>query len=187
MISIASDAHSYEDNDVLERKAYLDGLNYMLRSLPSNLSVYEIDQIQEALPHRLTIREVNHVRSGTTTPAAGQDMPKSIVHRLVHAFVLNVFLVVHFLLPYIMVILKSAASVERKYKVSEAVVGHSMNCFNAAGRQCARVVEVALKANEGKVGREVSSTFAWTIEEVTRGVSDGLGEGFHTTRLRNAS
>lgn len=188
MISIASEARTYEENDVLERKAYIDGLTYLLRSLPPNLNTYEMDQIQTALPRGFTGPDVGLFRSGTSTPPAtgGAAVPKSFVHRLVQAIVLNMVLLIHLVLPYAVLVVRSMAAVERKYHVSETIVGHGMSCFNAAGRSCARTAELVLRANDGKMGRDVSSTFAWMIEEVTRGVSDGLGEGLSATRVKES-
>lgn len=126
-------------------------------------------------------------RSGVASPELGSEAPRSMVHRLVQSIVLNIFLLLHFLLPYIIVMLKSAASVERKYKISEAIVGRSRDCFTAAGRSCAHVAEVAFKTNDGRVGQGVSTIFMWTVEEVTRGISDGIGEGLLVTRLKEPS
>lgn len=128
-------------------------------------------------------------RSGVATPLAGPGLPKSLVHRLVQMIVLNLFLLAHFLLPYIVTILKSMAKVEREYKISEMIVGHGMNCFNAAGKHCGRLVEVVLSANNGGDGRSdqsVSGTFSWAVEEVTRGISDGVGEGLIVTRPKDS-
>lgn len=80
-------------------------------------------------------------------------------------------------------LLRSAASVERRYKVSEAVIGHGMNCVNAIGRQCSHLAEIALKGNDSKVGEVVT----WAVEEVTRGISDGVGEGLVATRVGGQS
>lgn len=111
-------------------------------------------------------------------------MEKTIVHRLVQAIVLNIFLLATLVLPYVVIVVKSVARVERRYKVSEAIVGRSVSCFKAAGRHCARAAETVLTANDGKLGQGVSSSFAWAVEEVTRGISDGVGEGLAVTRWK---
>lgn len=107
------------------------------------------------------------------------------MHRIVQSLVINIVLIAHFILPYLLLVLKAAASIERRYKMSETVIGHGMNCFSAAGRRCARVAEVVLTANDSTSRQGVSDTFAWTVEEITKGVSDGLGEGFVMARPKN--
>lgn len=186
LTGIAVDASREDESEAFERKAYVDGVTYLLRGLPADLDEYETGLIRSALPSQLTSREVVLSRSGAVTPMAGSGLPKSIVHRLVQAIVLNIFLLAHFLLPYIVTILKSAAKVERKYKISEMIVGHGMDCFNAAGKHCGRVAEVVLSASDGRPEQGVSGTFSWAVEEVTRGISDGVGEGFIVTRSKDS-
>lgn len=189
LLTIAADASKDGNDATFERKAYVDSLTYLLRSLPADLDMNEADQIWSAAPVHPLPRELalsRPGRSGTMTPAASSGQAKSIVHRLVQVAVLNLFLLMRFLLPYLIVILKSAAGVERRYKISERIIGHSMDCFNAAGRQFGRVAEIALSSNEGKLGEGVPGTFAWAVDEVTRGISDGIGEGIMVARLKDS-
>ncbi len=126
-------------------------MTYLLKSLPEDLDPYECDQVNAALPMTLSSRSLASGRSGATTPEYASGLPKSVVHRIVQAFVLNIFLLSYFLLPYIIVVGKSVASVERKYKVSQTIIGHGVNCFNAAGKQCAKIAEVVLSPNDDKL------------------------------------
>lgn len=180
------DASREDESEAFERKAYVDGVTYLLRGLPADLDDYEADLIRTALPAQLASREVLLSRSGMATPVTSTGIPKSIVHRLVQILALNLFLLAHFVLPYIVAILKSAAKVERKYKISETIVGHSMNCFNAAGKHCERVAEVVLSTGDGRPEQGVGGTFSWAVEEVTRGISDGVGEGLMVMRSKDS-
>lgn len=110
-----------------------------------------------------------------------------MLHRSVQLVVVQFILFLHFILPYLLLFLKAVVTIERRFKVSEAVVGHSINLASAFGRQCTHIVDIVVKANEGKVGQGLSSVVAWTVEEVTRGISDGVGEGMVVTRLRDSS
>jgi len=183
LTGIAADARREDESESFERKAYVDGVTYLLRGLPTDLDEYEADLIRSALPSRCAAQEVVLSRSGVATPMPGSGLPKSLVHRLVQMIVLNLFLLMHFLLPYIITIFKSAAKVERKYKISETIVGHGMDCFNAAGRHFGRVAEVVL--SDGRPEQGASGTFSWAVEEITRGISDGVGEGLVVTRHRD--
>jgi hypothetical protein len=181
LIGIAAD-ETAEGNETFQRKAYLDGLDYLLRSLPPDLDVSEAEQIKAALKTKLARRDGPRSRSGASTPDLETARPNSLVHRLVQLYVLYAILVIRFIMPYVIIIFKAVTSVERKYKLSEAMLGHGLSCFNALGRYCARVAQLFLTANGGNVGRRVSSSFEWTMEEVTRGISDGVGQGLVDTR-----
>ncbi|KAI9171168.1 ATP-dependent RNA helicase cyt-19 [Paramyrothecium foliicola] len=166
-----------DENSAFERKAYIDGLTYLLRGLPSDLEPCEIEQIRSALP------------AGTTMPTSSvtvDEMParrrsinqqRSVLHRAVQATVIYVIFFFHFVLPYLLLCFKFLVRLERKHKVSERVVGHGMNLANAAGRRGASFTETLCGMNDGKVGRALSELAAWTVDGVMRGISDGVGEG----------
>ncbi|KAF4126736.1 hypothetical protein GMORB2_0473 [Geosmithia morbida] len=197
LVGIAADA-SDGDDAALSRKAYIDGLTYLLKSLPADLNGYEAEQVRAALPVQVSQRgaggdleQSNALRPYYMYPSGGGRSHRgggdgrrrnSTVHRVVHALVLNMILVVHLVLPYVALLVKAAMSVERRYRMSETIIGHSMSAFHVAGRQCARAAEAVLTTTPS---HGVSSTFVWTVEEITRGVSDGLGEGLLITRLRD--
>lgn len=180
-----------------ERKAFVDGLSYLLKALPTNLDVYESEQIRSSLPSYL------HSNMPDYGPARTEAVPgdpyhqhyhhhhqppghdhRSLLHRSVQHLVVNIFLFTHFILPYLIHLVKSLAVVERRYKVSETVVGHGVTLASAAGRQCSHLAGAVLNMNDGRVGQGLSRVVAWMVEEVTRGISDGVGEGLVVTRLK---
>lgn len=195
-MGIASDASRDDQSKDLERKAYLDGLTYLLRGLPPNLEPSEAAQLQSALPPTLKARNNSggsgsgspfRSRSGSRMPDSGAEAHhRSFIHRAVQMVVVNLLLLAHFVLPYAVMLLKSAASLERKYKVSETLVGHGMTFFNAVGSRGSRVVEVVLNAGDGRSGECARGVATWLLEEVTRGVSDGLGEGLCMVKYKEA-
>lgn len=175
----------------------MDGVTYLLRGLPPNLDVYETEQIKAALPYQLNIavekerrrsEPIGGAQSLSNDRHTNDQHPsqhrRSLVHRAVQLLVVNLFLAIYFALPYLIFLIKSAASIERRYKVSETMVGHGMNLAGAAGRQCSQLAGAVLNMNDGKVGQGLSRAVAWTVEEVTRGISDGVGEGLVVTRLK---
>ena len=101
--------------------------------------------------------------------------------------VVNLLLFIHFILPYAIMMLKSAATLERKYKVSETLVGHGMTFFNAVGRRGTHIVEVVLSAADGRSKEGAPGVATWLLEEVTRGVSDGLGEGLFMVKYKETA
>lgn len=194
---MAADAGAEGQTTDFERRAFVDGLTYLLRGLPSDLDVYETEQIKSALPSQVNISMEKERRRSESLDGArplskdrhtADQWPshghRSLVHRAVQLLVANLFLAIHFALPYLIFMIKSAASIERRYKVSETVVGHSLNLAGVAGRQCSQLAGAVLSMNDGKVGQGLSRAVAWTVEEVTRGISDGVGEGLVVTRLK---
>lgn len=198
LISIAAEASAEGQTADLERRAFVDGLTYLLRGLPSDLDVFETEQIRSALPTQLGAAAAidrNQQRTefdGHTASQYGLGLSqhhrrhddRSLVHRAVRLLVVNLFIVAHLILPYMILLFKAAASAERRYRVSETLVGHGINLAGSAGRRCSQLAGAVMGMNEGRVGRGLSKAVAWTVEEVTRGISDGVGEGLVVTRLK---
>lgn len=191
LIGMAAETGAEGQATDFERQAFVDGLTYLLRSLPANLDIYETEKIRSALPPQLYDKLNNpmDLGSGQADAMRGDNQQnshhdRSLIRRIVQLVVVYMFLFAHFILPYLVLLVRSAASIERRYKVSETVMGHGMNLATAAGRQCSQLAGVVLNLNDGRVGQGVSRVVAWTVEEVTRGISDGVGEGLVVTRLK---
>lgn len=170
-----------EDDRVFERKVYIDGLAYLLNGLPQDLDASEAEQIRSSLPIRL-----RQDGQGVARLDAGSDKPRSILHRLVQAAVMNLICIFHFIMPYVVFIFKLSARMERKYKISEKLVGRGMDAATTLGKQGIILTESICKINDGKVGKALSEAVAWTVDGVTRGISDGVGEGVVSVRVRSA-
>ncbi|KAF4975821.1 hypothetical protein FZEAL_7440 [Fusarium zealandicum] len=166
-----------EDDVIFERKAFIDGVTYLLKALPHDLDACEMKRIQCALP-----QEVFQPSSILALPedASTRDIssqPRSILHRGVQKTVVNLVFFLSIVMPYLLYLVRCAARLERRYKVSETVVGHGLDFVNSIGRQSALFTETIGQMNDGKVGQAVLEAFVWTVNGVTQGISDGLGEG----------
>jgi hypothetical protein len=169
-----------EEDVTFERKAFIDGVTYLLKALPPDLDVCELRRIQSALPEdvaHLDLGAVQQGGDGSTQSASGR--PRSILHRSVQIIVVSLIFVLSFMLPYLMYLIRHIARMERKYKVSETVVGHGLNFVNSIGKQSLSLTETMCQMNDGKVGQALLEAFIWTVDGVARGISEGLGEGLH--------
>ena len=167
-----------EEDVTFERTAFIDGVTYLLKALPPDLDVCELRRIQSALPEdvaHLDLEAVQPGRDGSTQCASGR--PRSILHRSVQITVVNLIFALSFLLPYLMYLIRYIARMERKYKVSETVVGHWLDLVNSIGKQSLSLTETMCQMNEGKVGQALLKAFIWTVDGVAQGISDGFGEG----------
>ncbi|KAH6982423.1 hypothetical protein EDB80DRAFT_825103 [Ilyonectria destructans] len=121
-----------EEDVTFERKAFIDGVTYLLKALPQAFDVCELRRIQSALPEDVTHLDLRAFRpgAGSTQSASGQS--RSILHRGVRIGVVNLIFFLSFLMPYLMYLLRYAARMERKYKVSETLVSHGLSAPNSA-------------------------------------------------------
>ncbi|KAH7149960.1 hypothetical protein B0J13DRAFT_549192 [Dactylonectria estremocensis] len=185
-ISIDGGKPAQEDEDVVfERKAFIDGVTYLLKALPQDLDVCELRRIQCALPEDVANPNRVPVRPGaSSSPLPAPPQPRSILHRGVRMTVVNLIFFLSFLMPYLMYLLKYMAKMERKYKVSETVVGHGLEIANSIGKQSASITESMCQMNDGRLGQVLLEAVIWTVDGVAQGISDGLGEGLSSVGAR---
>ncbi|KAH7353412.1 hypothetical protein B0T11DRAFT_117440 [Plectosphaerella cucumerina] len=163
-----------------ERKAFLDGAEYILKSLPENLTTQELERLRASMPPGM-------FPSYTTSPGGGPAYPpgyyrpggpgKSVLHRCVQAAVVHLFILLQLALPYVIILLRLALRTEREYKVSQNVVHASITLANAIGASGVRITGSLCNMGDGRLGQMLVDTAAWTIEGVTGGLTEGVGEG----------
>lgn len=100
-----------------------------------------------------------------------------MLHRVVQSAVVQLFVLMHMALPYIILLLRLAARTEREYKVSQNVVTAGLGLANAIGSNGVRVTAGLCNMGDGRVGRAVGDAVAWAVEGVTGGLTEGVGEG----------
>ncbi|KNB06646.1 hypothetical protein FOXG_07319 [Fusarium oxysporum f. sp. lycopersici 4287] len=166
-----------EEDVTFERKAFIDGVTYLLKALPPDLDVCELRRIQSALPEDVAHLDQVAVQKGDGLTQSASGRPRSILHRSVQMTVANLIFVLSFMLPYLMYLIRHIARMERKYKVFETVVGHGLSFVNSIGKQSLSLTETMCQMNDGKVGQALLEAFLWTVDGVARGISEGLGEG----------
>lgn len=164
-----------------ERKAFLDGAEYILKSLPENLTMQEVDRLRASMPVGMFPDYSSHgpaYPSGYRSSAGGPGAQnKSVLHRCVQAAVVHLFILLQLALPYVIILLRLALRTEREYKVSQNVVHASITLANAIGASGVRITGSLCNMGDGRLGQMLVDTAAWTIEGVTGGLTEGVGEG----------
>lgn len=177
-----------EDDVAFERKAYVDGVTYLLKGLPQDLDAGEVERIQAALPQGISsLPELEIVRREAGSTRIAQSQPRSLLHRGVQVTVVNLIIILGFLMPYMICFVRYLARTERKYKVSENLVGYGMDFVNEVGKQGIHITEAIGQMNDGKVRQGFLEVVTWTVDGVTGGISDGLGEGLSIIGSRNST
>ncbi|KAG8669203.1 hypothetical protein FPOAC2_08522 [Fusarium poae] len=178
-ISVDGKAAVAEEDVAFERKAFVDGLTYLLKALPRDLDEGELKRIQSALPDNVKQQDLSLIQAERDPDRATNrtNQQRSIIHRGVQMTVVNLIFFFSFLMPYLLLLVRYAARVERKYKISETIIGHGVDLANSIGKQSASLTEAVGQMNDGKVAQALLEVFVWTVDGVTQGISDGLGEG----------
>ncbi|KAK8159792.1 hypothetical protein IWX90DRAFT_310712 [Phyllosticta citrichinensis] len=169
------------------RQLYLHALTYLLKGLPSDLSADEKLSIETALPPD-TVKVVHvDAASGQLVRSDGhhaamhsrtQPPEPSWLHRLLASSIIQLFLFLHLLLPYIKLFLSQAYQYEREHRISERLFASSIQTVDELGRRSIRVTNAICQMNDGKVGQAINDLTLWSLRAVTGGIHEGVSEGF---------
>lgn len=190
--SAAASSDRENGSPSLVRQLYIHGISYLLRGLPNNLSSEEKMTVSSAVPEEVVVlrkvkfqsTDVIHVKSSVGFDAKGEKyQTPSILHRALAAMIVQMFLIVQFLLPYIKVFLAAAYRYERQHRISERVLSSSINTMDGVMKRSMEVSDTVGRMNDGKVGQALNELAVWWIRGVTGGIHDGVAEGLIITGL----
>ncbi|OIW32123.1 hypothetical protein CONLIGDRAFT_641873 [Coniochaeta ligniaria NRRL 30616] len=166
-------------NTTFERRAYLDGVSYLLRGLPQDLDETEVSVLMRALPSSVAGEQRDArgrlVYSGQ--PRHGYGKP-SVLQKSMRAVVARAIVWFCILWPYILVLLKWVAAYEKKHRISEQVVAQGVAMVTACGKWTVSIFEAIFSRGDGRLGQALADTVAWTLHDMIAGVSEGVQDGF---------
>ncbi|KAI8633343.1 hypothetical protein F5Y19DRAFT_471616 [Xylariaceae sp. FL1651] len=168
-------AYIEKDDPAFSRKSYIDGVAYMLMALPENLNDHESSVIQDALPASLADvdRAGGREAAGWRPPLTG----RTVLQRCVAGVVTGLVVVLHLALWYVSIVVRVGAHYERKHNISQQLVSRGFVIATAVGRHSVVLSAKICAISDGRVGRAMSTFAAWTVESVTCGIQDGIGQG----------
>ncbi|KAI1115364.1 hypothetical protein F5Y14DRAFT_411037 [Nemania sp. NC0429] len=181
-------AHVEKEGDPdFSRKSYIDGVTYALRALPEDLSDQETTMIRAALPPPITDmgpgrgRRVVRDRDGRAICWQAPPEHRTLLQRWVASCVAIFVVLVHLALSSMTVVVRVGAYYERKHHISQQIAGWGIVIATAVGRHGVVLSAKICSMKDGRVGRALSSTMSsiasWTVESVTYGIQEGIGQG----------
>ncbi|OMP87703.1 hypothetical protein BK809_0007790 [Diplodia seriata] len=167
------------------RTLYVQALTLLLKGLPCDLSTAEKMAIETSLPPDIV--KVIHV-DVSNGYHGGQHRPPpepSWLHRLLASSIIQLFLLLHLLLPYVKLFVGHAYHYERQHRISERLVSSSISTVDGLGRRSFRLTNAIFQLNDGKVGQAINDVTLWWLRGVTGGIHEGVSEGFMLLGARN--
>ncbi|KAM0328204.1 hypothetical protein ACHAQA_005611 [Verticillium albo-atrum] len=184
LLSVAQDeARQPLSSSEFERKAFLDGAEYIMKALPADLSPQELDRLRTSAPRALVLAPGGCASSSTSSSRCHSPCRtsararRSLLHRWVQATVVQMFVLAQLALPYVVLLVRLAARAEREYNISQNVVSAGWGVMNSIGAQGVRATGTLCGIGEGRLGQAVAEAVAWTVEGVSGGLSEGVGQG----------
>ncbi|KAH9213477.1 hypothetical protein DL95DRAFT_302099, partial [Leptodontidium sp. 2 PMI_412] len=168
-------------NASFARELYIHALTYLIQVLPPDLTIEEQLGVRSILPQgvveplRLEVCNRESVQFGATY-ASRIDQPPSLLHRTLASTIVQLFILLRFVLPYIYTILKAAYQYERTHKISEKVLSQITDIVDVIGKCGLSLTGAIYSMADGRVGQTLTDTASWFMEGVTGGIHDGVGE-----------
>lgn len=184
--SAAGESVQPKTDTALIRSLFIDAIGYLLEALPANLTPEETRTIRNRLPEeiRSTLPPFSKCDENCTLPCQDPNCSSrfppsqpSLLHRTLASTIVQLFLVVHFLIPYLKIFLRNLYQYERTHHVSERVLASSIDAVDALGKGSLNIGGAVLKVGDGKLGTAIQGAATWWVEGVTGGIYEGVGEG----------
>lgn len=171
-----------------ERRAYIDGVSYLLRGLPQNLDEAEVFELRSALPPSVAEAQIS---SRGQLVYAGQSRhgykKPSVLHKSLRAIVARTMMLCFILWPYILTLLRWAAAYEKKHRISEQVIAQGITLVTTCGNWTLAAVDAICSRGDGRIGQVLADTVAWTVHDTVTGISEGVQEGLSRVERVSAS
>lgn len=187
-----------------ERRAYVQGLAWLLQGLPQDLDEQERQDLTRSMPpHLLSGSEMDrnrgHRRLGLPSSSSQQtggrkrrrrqrrsgggyyddnddDDGRSFIQRAVAALIVQLIGPMQILWAYLLTLLGHAIYLERKYKVTEHVVKHSGELGYTMGKNGVKLSGAIYRNGGARVGAVLTDAVAYVADGVVKGLSDGIRE-----------
>lgn len=181
-----------------DRRAYVQGVAWLLQGLPEDLDAHERNELVRAMPdclleeiqterqqddasgtHQQLVRRDRNSRAAikTTPPSASSPTggpldDRSLVQRTVAAVVVQLMFPLQIFWAYCMILLSHAFYLERKYKVTEQFVKHSGELGYTVGKRGVKLTGTIY--NNG--GSRVGQSLLYVADGLVKGIRDGIQE-----------
>ncbi|ROW09350.1 hypothetical protein VMCG_02541 [Cytospora schulzeri] len=188
---ISSTAQGHPASDRTDRKAYVQGVSWLIHGLPEDLDQHERTELIRAMPAALLGEAYKTSPSGSrlsypsSSPYHSRSSSdhRSLMHRTVQAVVAQLLIPFQLMWAYLIILLGQAVQLERRYRVTEQVVRHSGELGYTVGRRGVRLSEAIYSNGGARIGQLVTGAVTYTAEGLVRGISDGIREA-RTERRR---
>ncbi|KAI9833777.1 MAG: hypothetical protein M1819_003510 [Sarea resinae] len=168
-------------NAAFGRQLYLHALTYLLRGLPTDLSVEEQSTLQRAVPLCVfkSIKSGNSDQQLAVPSAQSKDRfdQPSLIHRILASIIVQLFILFQCILPYLKLLARSVYSYDRDHQVSERLVAAGADTMDKVSKRSLELGTAVLQMGDGKVGQTLNELAIWWLEGVAGGICQGIGEG----------
>lgn len=163
----------------LARSLYVNALVYLLDALPPDLSGEETAMLQHHIPEpvKATLTTYPHPPRFVDRDPKSCHNSRSYLHKVLASAILQIFILLRFVLPYVKLLLRQVYEYERTHRITERILTTTLDAADGLGKGGVTIGASVCRLNEGRVGAALSNLAAWWMEGVAGGIYEGVGEG----------
>lgn len=175
-------------NDPLNRRLYIDGISYILRGLPSDLTPEETLVLRAATPASLMPEPQNEstVQQPTQQPQQPTELP-TLLHRTISTATFYTLLLLTLMIPYMQALFTALYALDARHNFSARFLTQTTFLLRLLAAQAVAVLAMAWGANDGALRHACRDFGVWVLRDVCGGMDDGVGRAVVGLRLEKES
>ncbi|KAM0708658.1 hypothetical protein Q7P35_005310 [Cladosporium inversicolor] len=173
-----------EDDD-LNRRLYIDGISYVLRGLPTDLTSDEALTIRTAVPASILPppREESAVIHQPTKRPPQPTEPPTLLRRAVSTTTFYTLLALTLLIPHIQTLFATLCALDARHNISRRFLTQTNFLLRILAAQAVAVLAMAWGANDGALRHACRDFGVWVLRDVCGGMDEGVGRAVVNLRL----
>lgn len=159
-----------------ERRAYIDGVSYLIKGLPGDLDETELVVLRKAMSAPI-LGPGPSARKSRQIASARDARRRPMIHRAMQALVAQAIVFFCAVWPYMLFMLECIRRLERKYNWGRSLVALNVYLAKECVRHCKNFAVAFSDIAVRNFGQSVTRTFSQTLQSIAGGISDGVAEG----------
>ena len=174
------------DDDDHNRRLYIDGISYVLRGLPTDLTREEALTIRTAVPASVMPapqEELTVVQQPTQPQPHQPTEPPTLLHRAISTTTFYTLLALTLLIPHIQTIFATLYALDARHNFSARFLAQTSFLLRMLAAQAVAVLAMAWGANDGALRHACRDFGVWVLRDVCGGMDEGVGRAVVNLRL----
>lgn len=169
--------------DPLNRRLYIDGISYILRGLPDDLTSEEAMVLRNAAPAVLIPgpHQESTVQQHPSQPQQPTE-PPTLLRRTISTATFYTLLLLTLLLPYLQALFTALYALDARHNFSARFLAQTTILLRLLAAQALAILAIAWGANDGALRHACRDFGVWVLRDVCGGMDEGVGRA--VTRLR---
>jgi ABC-type sugar transport system permease subunit len=173
------------DGDDLNRRLYIDGISYVLRGLPTDLTREEALTIRTAVPASIlpAPQEDSALIQQPTQQPHQPTSPPTLLHRAVSTTTFYTLLALTLLIPHLQTLFATLCALDARHQFSTRFLAQTSFLLRMLAAQAVAVLAMAWGANDGALRHACRDFGVWVLRDVCGGMDEGVGRAVVNLRL----